>query len=75
MLKTSLSTPLPRAYDCTQSGGSAPYGTGPQLLLGGNAVADPEALSAVGADLRRRVEEEVIAPLEAWLAVYRSIKV
>ncbi|KAL6748819.1 hypothetical protein V8C86DRAFT_2868504 [Haematococcus lacustris] len=65
-----LCTPLPRAYD------EGPLGVSPvdkEERVVGMAV-NIEAVTAAGAEMRGRLQNEVLHPLEQWLAAYRSIK-
>ena len=70
--QTALAAPLPRVHDNAPTG-LAGYTEGEGQILGG--MVDGSILASAGPELTRRIDAEVIAPLEKWLATYRAIKV
>ena len=70
--QTALAAPLPRVHDNAPAG-HAGYTEGEGQILGG--MVDGSLLASAGPELTRRIDAEVVAPLEKWLAIYRAIKV
>ncbi|PNH05628.1 hypothetical protein TSOC_008132 [Tetrabaena socialis] len=68
-LKAILMSPLPRAYDEGQNG-AVPCSEEPMLIGQGVAV---DCLPQAAADLKARLEEEVIKPLRLWLTAYKVV--
>jgi len=70
-VKTVLNSNLPRAYD------EGVLGVAPvdkeERIVGINV--NLEGVAAAQAELKARLQSEVLHPLEQWLAAYRSIKV
>lgn len=66
-----LTAQLPRAYDETTTG-LVPSDK-EERIVGVNVNID--GISSANAELKQRLQEEVLHPLEQWLSAYRSIKV
>jgi hypothetical protein len=77
--KAVLSAPLPRVYEETgggkvvpvsasQAGGQAP------LPIGG-ADFNAEELAKIGKDVCKKLESEVLAPMERWMNAYSLVQV
>ncbi len=71
LFKSVLLSPLPRAYD------EVPAGVLPvdrdQHLIGLNVHAD--GLMTASREVKERLQQEVLLPLEQWLTEYRNTKV
>lgn len=65
-----LTAQLPRAYDETTTG-LVPSDK-EERIVGVNVNID--GISSANAELKQRLQEEVLHPLEQWLSAYRSIK-
>jgi len=65
-----LSSPLPRVHTVTDGGVIPVEG---QISLVGHGVS-LDVISSAGPELKLRLQQEVLYPLEQWLAAYRSIK-
>lgn len=70
-LKLVLQAPLPRVFDTTEEG-TAPLEAEPGIV--GQAVSI-EGVTAAAQEMRQKLQQEVLHPLEQWLAAYRTIKV
>ncbi|PNH05624.1 hypothetical protein TSOC_008118 [Tetrabaena socialis] len=70
ILKTVLSAPLPRVYDMTDKG---PIPVDKEAVMVGAGVSF-DTLSAAGAELKAKLQAEVLHPLDQWQAAYRMIK-
>ncbi len=71
MFQQVLNSPLPRAYEITDKG---PVPMAKESVPVGAGVAF-DVLTAATADLKTRLQQEVLHPLDQWQAAYRSIKV
>ena len=69
-MRTVLAARLPRAYDETGAG-VAPVD--PEDRIVGVSV-NHDAIASAGLEMKQRLTDEVIFPLQQWLAAYRSIK-
>uniref|UniRef100_A0A7S3VMU7 BAR domain-containing protein n=1 Tax=Dunaliella tertiolecta TaxID=3047 RepID=A0A7S3VMU7_DUNTE len=70
-MRSVLAARLPRAFDETGAG-VAPVD--PEDRIVGVAV-NHDAIANAGLEMKQRLTDEVIFPLQQWLAAYRSIKV
>ncbi len=65
--------PLPRAYEEAQNGVAQACSEGEPKLIGQGVQVD--SLMQCSADLKNRLEEEVVKPLKHWYAAYKNIVV
>ena len=72
-LRTILLAPLPRAYEEAQNGVAQACSEGEPKLIGQGVQVD--SLMQCAADLKNRLEEEVVKPLKHWYAAYKNIVV
>ncbi len=70
--KQILSAPLPRAYIETEKGTVAPADA-KELLVGQGINAD--GVGKAMADMKTRLQMEVLGPMEKWLEAYKAAKV
>ena len=71
MFQAALAAALPRVHD--NAPGFKGYAACEEQILG--TMVDRSLLANAGPELTRRMDAEVAAPLETWLATYRDIKV
>mmetsp|Transcript_6260 Transcript_6260/g.13714 ORF Transcript_6260/g.13714 Transcript_6260/m.13714 type:complete len:422 (+) Transcript_6260:115-1380(+) len=69
-MKDVMNAALPRAYDETVMG-VEPVDKD-ERIVGTNV--NIEAMSAASSEMKERLQNEVLGPLEQWLAAYRTIK-
>lgn len=69
--KGILCFPQPRSYEETHEGASPTS----DETLPVRAGIDTHRIAAAIVELKRQVQQEVMYPLERWLAAYRTIKV
>lgn len=70
-LRGILLAPLPRAYEEAQNGVAQACSEGEPKLIGQGVQVD--SLMQCSADLKNRLEEEVVKPLKHWYAAYKNI--
>lgn len=70
-LRNILVSPLPRVYEEGLQG-PVPSEDEPRMI-GGNVQV--ERISGASQELKKRLEQEVIQPLKAWLDAYRTVEV
>ncbi|KAG2486739.1 hypothetical protein HYH03_014665 [Edaphochlamys debaryana] len=70
VIRTVLSSPLPRVYEMTDKG---PVPMQREAMIVGAGVAF-DGLLAAGTDLKTKLQQEVLHPLDQWQAAYRMIK-
>ncbi|KXZ54881.1 hypothetical protein GPECTOR_4g953 [Gonium pectorale] len=71
VLKSVLNAPLPRVFEFGEKGPVA-VDRGEGAIVGAGVAFD--VLSASGAELKAKLQEEVLHPLDQWQAAYRMIK-
>mmetsp|Transcript_13998 Transcript_13998/g.24544 ORF Transcript_13998/g.24544 Transcript_13998/m.24544 type:complete len:472 (+) Transcript_13998:83-1498(+) len=69
-IKSVLGAPLPRAYDETAAG-VALVDKEPRVV---GVYVDVDGVTSATVEMKRRLHEEVLHPLEQWLSAYRMIK-
>ena len=76
-----LSAPLPRVYEETQGGKVVPlnasnaHGGGALLLPIGGTDFNAEELAKISKETSKKLESEVLAPMERWMNAYALVQV
>ncbi|GFR45226.1 hypothetical protein Agub_g6623 [Astrephomene gubernaculifera] len=70
VLKAVLNSPLPRVYEMSDKG---PVPVDKEAAIVGGGVSF-ETLTATAGDLKVKLQQEVLHPLDQWQAAYRMIK-
>ncbi|PSC69221.1 TBC1 domain family member 2A [Micractinium conductrix] len=78
--KAVLSAPLPRVYEETQGGKVVPlnasnaHGGGALLLPIGGTDFNAEELAKISKETSKKLESEVLAPMERWMNAYALVQ-
>ncbi|GLC68551.1 hypothetical protein PLESTF_000704700 [Pleodorina starrii] len=70
LLKSVLNSPLPRVYEMSDKG-AVPVEREASIVGSGVAF---DLLTATGSELKAKLQQEVLHPLDQWQAAYRMIK-
>lgn len=77
--KAVLSAPLPRVYEETSGGKvvplSASQGAGQAVLPIGGTDFNAEELAKISKETSKKLESEVLAPMERWMNAYNLVQV
>lgn len=78
--KAVLSAPLPRVYEETQGGKVVPLnassaGQGAVVLPIGGTDFNAEELAKISKETSKKLESEVLAPMERWMNAYALVQV
>ena len=77
--KAILSAPLPRVYEETGGGKVVPVnasqGQGQVVMPIGGADFNAEELAKIAKDTGKKLESEVLAPMERWMNAYNLVQV
>lgn len=78
--KAVLSAPLPRVYEETQGGKVVPLnasaaGQGSVVLPIGGTDFNAEELAKISKETSKKLESEVLAPMERWMNAYALVQV
>ena len=71
-LRNILISPLPRAYEVGQNGVPVPLEEEPRAI---GLNVDIDKVTGSAQDMKRRLETEVIQPVQEWMVAYRTIQV
>ncbi len=71
-LRNILISPLPRAYEVGQNGAPVPLEEEPRAI---GLNVDIDKVTGSAQDMKRRLETEVIQPVQEWMVAYRTIQV
>jgi hypothetical protein len=70
-MRAIMLSPLPRVYDINPEGTAMPQGN--PVLIG--LDIEPDQFSIAAADLKNRLDQEVLKPIKDWTTAYNIIKV
>lgn len=77
--KSVLSAPLPRVYEETAGGKVVPLnasqGQGQVVLPIGGTDFNAEELAKISKETSKKLESEVLAPMERWMNAYNLVQV
>lgn len=77
--KAVLSAPLPRVYEETSGGKVVPLnasqGAGQVVLPIGGTDFNAEELAKISKETSKKLESEVLAPMERWMNAYNLVQV